>query len=76
MATTRLIPLHIGEGRTFSTAIEDIMDHVENPEKTDFGRFIYGYECDTRTADAEFTLAKRQYINRTGRKRGADDVIA
>lgn len=76
MATTRLIPLHIGEGRTFSTAIEDIIDYVENPEKTDFGRLIYGYECDTRTADAEFTLAKRQYINRTGRKRGADDVIA
>lgn len=76
MATTRLIPLHIGEGRTFSTAIEDIIDYVENPEKTDFGKLIYGYECDTRTADAEFTLAKRQYINRTGRKRGADDVIA
>lgn len=33
MATTRLIPLHIGEGRTFSTAIEDIIDYVENPEK-------------------------------------------
>ena len=49
MATTRLIPLHIGEGRTFSTAIEDIIDYVENPEKTDFGRLIYEYECDTLT---------------------------
>ena len=34
MATTRLMPLHIGEGRSFSTAIEDIIDYVENPEKT------------------------------------------
>lgn len=76
MATTRLMPLHIGEGRTFSTAIEDILDYVENPQKTDYGKFIFGYECDTRTADAEFTLAKRQYLNLTGRKRGADDVIA
>ena len=33
MATTRLMPLHIGEGRSFSTAIEDIIDYVENPEK-------------------------------------------
>ena len=36
MATTRLMPLHIGEGRSFSTAIEDIIDYVENPEKTDY----------------------------------------
>ena len=28
------------------------------------------------TADAEFLLAKRQYIAATGRVRGADDVIA
>ena len=63
MATTRLMPLHIGGGRSFSTAIEDIIDYVENPEKTDYGKLIYGFECDTRTADAEFTLAKRQYIN-------------
>lgn len=76
MATTRLMPLHIGEGRSFSTAIEDIIDYVENPEKTDYGKLIYGFECDTRTADAEFTLAKRQYIHKTGRVRGADDVIA
>ena len=68
--------MHIGEGRSFSTAIEDIIDYVENPEKTDYGKLIYGFECDTRTADAEFTLAKRQYIHQTGRVRGADDVIA
>ena len=50
MATTRLMPLHIGEGRSFSTAIEDIIDYVENPEKTDYGKLIYGFECDTLLA--------------------------
>ena len=48
MATTRLMPLHVGKGRDVSTAIADIIDYVENPQKTDFGKFIYGYECDTR----------------------------
>ena len=76
MATTRLMPLHVGKGRDVTTAIADIIDYVENPQKTDFGKFIYGYECDTRTADAEFLLSKRQYANLTGRSRGADDVIA
>lgn len=76
MATTRLMPLHIGKGRTVSTAIADIIDYTENPQKTDYGKFIYGYECDTRTADTEFVLSKQQYSRLTGRNRGSDDVIA
>lgn len=76
IATTRLMPLHIGKGRDASTAIADIIDYVKNPQKTDHGKFIYGYECDSRIADAEFLLSKRQYANLTGRRQGADDVIA
>ena len=76
MATTRIMPLHVGKGRTESRAISDIIDYVANPQKTDNGRLITGYACDSRTADAEFLLAKRQYIAATGRVRGADDVIA
>ena len=76
MATTRIMPLHIGKGRNESRAICNIIDYAANPEKTDYGRLITGYECDTRVTDAEFMLAKRQYIAATGRVRGADDVIA
>ena len=76
MATTRVMPLHVGKGRTESRAISDIIDYVANPKKTDNGRLITGYACDSRTADAEFLLAKRQYIAATGRVRGVDDVIA
>ena len=70
------MPLHIGKGRDVSTAIADIIDYVKNPLKTDHGKFIYGYECDSRIADAEFLLSKRQYANLTGRNQGSDDVIA
>ena len=76
MATTRIMPLHIGKGRTESQAISDIIDYVANPQKTDNGKLITGYGCDSRTADAEFLLAKRQYIAATGWVRGTDDVIA
>lgn len=76
MATTRIMPLHIGKGRTESQAVSDIIDYVANPQKTDNGRLITGCGCDSRTADAEFLLAKRQYLAATGRVRGADDVIA
>ncbi len=76
MATTRIMPLHVGKGRTESRSISDIIDYVANPQKTDNGKLITSYACDSRTADAEFLLAKRQYIAATGRVRGADDVIA
>ena len=76
MATTRIMPLHTGKGRTEKQAVSSIIDYVANPQKTDHGRLITGYGCDSRTADAEFLLAKRQYLAATGRVRGADDVIA
>lgn len=76
MATTRLIPLHAGKGRTEGTAIRDILDYSKNPDKTEKGELITSYACDHRTADAEFLLAKRVYLERTGRYRGKDDVIA
>lgn len=76
MATTRLMPLHIGKGRTVGTAIEAIIDYVENPEKTDNGNLITSWQCDSRVADSEFLFSKQQYIRNTGRVRGADDVIA
>jgi len=43
MATTRIMPLHVGKGRTESRAISDIIDYVANPKKTDNGRLITGY---------------------------------
>ena len=76
MATTRIIPLHAGKGRTVGKAISDIIDYVKNPDKTDHGRLITSYQCDSRVADAQFLLDKQTYIARTGRVRGKDDVIA
>ena len=76
MATTRLMALHIGKSRSVSTAISDIIDYVENPDKTDKGQLITSYQCSARIADREFLFAKQLYIQKTGRTRGADDVIA
>ena len=76
MATSRLMALHIGKGRNVGTAIRDIIDYVENPDKTEGGRLVTGYQCNPKIADAEFLLFKNLYRQKTGRERGADDVIA
>ena len=70
------MPLHIGKGRTFSTAIARIIDYVKNPEKSDHGRLISSWQCDSRIADSQFFYFKQQYIRNTGKVRGTDDVIA
>ncbi len=76
MSTTRLMPLHVGKGRSFGTAIRDIINYVKNPEKTESGQLVTGYQCNPRMAEGEFLFAKQLYIQKTGRTRGADDVIA
>ena len=42
MATTRIIPLHAGKGRTVGKAISDVIDHVAKPQKTEGGKLITG----------------------------------
>lgn len=75
IATTCIMPLHTGKGRKVGRAISDIIDYIKNPEKTDDGRLITSYECDSRIADAEFLFAKKRYADITGRQQ-ENDVIA
>ncbi len=76
MSTTRLMALHVGQARSAGSAIRDIIDYVENPEKTGKGQFVTSYQCSPKLAEREFLLSKKLYIQKTGRTRGADDVIA
>ena len=69
--------LHIGKGRTVGKAISDIIDYVENPEKTDGGRLISSYRCDSRIADAEFLLSTQKlqtHMMELYRKHGANPL--
>ena len=49
---------------------------MENPEKTDNGKLISSYKCDSRIADAEFALSQRIYQTKSGRELKENDVIA
>ena len=72
IAATRLIPIHAGSGRT----IEDVIAYVANPVMTSCGELISSFMCDSKTADAEFALSKRQYAQLTGRSQDSQDIIA
>lgn len=76
MATTRLMPLHTGKGRSVVEALGRTTDYVENPDKTDGGEWITAYECDPAIADQEFLFSKRHYAALTGREKKDNNVIA
>ena len=74
LATTRIMPLHVGKGRTESRAIADILDYAANPEKTDGGKLISSFACEPDTVVSEFTLSKREYQELTGRVQESDFI--
>ena len=76
MATTRLMPLHTGKGRSVSEALGRTVDYVKDPDKTDGGHLISAFQCNPAIVDQEFLFSKRQYAELTGREPGKNDVIA
>lgn len=76
MATTRIMPIHLGKSKSAGKAIETTIEYVSNPEKTDNGRLITTWECDKRLAPAEFLFTHQQYMKYTGRTQKAEDVVA
>lgn len=75
MAATRLISMHVNKGKTVAQCLKARTDYSMNEAKTNAGEFVSAYECDPKTVDEEFLLAKRQYQHITGRTQ-KDDVIA
>lgn len=72
MATTRLFSMHISKGKTVAASIKGRTDYAKNPDKTDDGELVSAYECDPATVDAQFLLAKKQYLANTGREQKRD----
>ena len=69
MATTRLMPLHTGKGRTVGQAISAIIDYTENPQKTDGGRLItswQSYPCTGRAFRGSSIYSRCGYLHGAG----------
>ena len=76
MATTWMRALHRGGGNSVAAALKHSTEYIGNPDKTDGGEWVEGYECDARTVQAEFLFSKKLYQQKTGRDQGRHDVIA
>ena len=54
MATTRIISMHVNHGKTIADCLTARIDYSKNPDKAQGGELISAYQCDPKTADAEF----------------------
>ena len=75
IATTRIISMHHQKGKTILQCLGERIDYSKNKEKTAQEQYISAYECDAKTAAAEFALAKREYGILSGREQKSN-VIA
>ena len=75
IATTRIIPMHHTKGKSILRCLGERIEYSKNKEKTAQEEYITAYECDVKTAVAEFALAKREYGILSGREQ-KNNVIA
>ena len=60
--------MHHIKGKSILQCLGERIDYSQNKEKTADGELITTYECDAKTAAAEFALAKREYGILSGRE--------
>ena len=68
MATTRIISIHNNKGKTPRQVVENQLDYIMNPAKTDGGVLISTNACMPETAANEFMLYRQEYLANTGRE--------
>ena len=76
MATTRIMSIHAKEGKSLSASLGFATDYIENPDKTEDGKYISSYECDPETATEEFVFSRQMYDRNHIFSFGKSDVIA
>jgi hypothetical protein len=75
MAATWIKPIHVSNGKSVSDSMKDVLDYVQNPEKTQGGYLVDAHQCNPFTADLEFADSKLDYFANTGRKPAGDILV-
>ena len=58
MAISKLKPRRASEGRSIAAVLAERIDYSKNPEKTDSGLLVTGYQCSPETAWQEFEIGR------------------
>jgi len=75
MAATRIMTVHPSEELGAAQTVKAVMDYVMNPEKTNGGTLITGFECNIEIAADDFMFMRDEYIFNTGRSQGKNEIL-
>jgi len=76
MAATRIMTVHVNKALGAAQTVKNMTDYFKNPDKTDGGRLVSGFEVDTDIIAESFMLARDEYRHSTGRNQGDSEVLA
>ena len=76
MAATRIMSVHVNKALGAAQTIKRMTDYFKNPDKTDGGRLVSGFEVDTDIIAEDFIFARDEYRFITGRNQGDSEVLA
>ena len=68
------MPIHAG--KSIASKLKLRTEYAKDYDKTSGGELIAAFECDERTVDADFLLAKKLYEQQTGRNQDKRNIIA
>jgi hypothetical protein len=75
MATTYMRAVHRSNSGSIAATLKTTIDYDKNPDKTNGGVLVFGYECAPQLAANEFLLSKSRYEEITGRNQGKNGVV-
>ncbi|MBQ9885613.1 MAG: relaxase/mobilization nuclease domain-containing protein [Lachnospiraceae bacterium] len=70
MAATWIQPIHATSSKSVLRTYEDSINYILNPDKTEGGRYVYGYNVAPEAAVNAFAASRSIYGDKTGRKAG------
>ena len=63
MAISKIKPRHASEGRSIAAVLADRIDYGKNPEKTNGGLLVTGYQCSPDTAWQTCPGQRRDFLS-------------
>jgi len=68
--------VHVNKALGATQTVKRMTDYFKNPDKTDGGRLVSGFEVDTDIIAEDFIFARDEYRFITGRNQGDSEVLA
>ncbi|MCL2604135.1 MAG: relaxase/mobilization nuclease domain-containing protein [Defluviitaleaceae bacterium] len=76
MGTSQITPIHPNKAWGAAQTLKRTIEYLMNPDKTEGGTLVTGFECEPDVAAQDFMFARDEYRYKTGRDQGDNEILA